>query len=507
MANSLMTFFERRIAIQFRSDLSKSILDKYLNDNTFYKMISSQELKNVDQMVSVDVAEFCEALTHIYGHLLKPILDIIVISHTLARKLGLAQLLSFFAFFFINNFLLSIAKPNLSRMVIEQRKLEASYQTDHSRISHFFEEIAFVDGEAREREIFEGSLDKLVDHGSKSLFVHFWKDLLDSYVLKYGGSMMAYTIIIPSVYCNWAGVSGHDATQHYLEATTLLLGLGNAVKDIMTSYKETAKLSGLTDRVWSVWSAVSSASGKDQIQYTGTVERDPSYNFIEFINCDVVTPFRPKEESEKEKAEEETKGEGMVLVHDLNLRVGPGEHLLVRGPNGIGKSSLFRVMAGLWPLSAGKIKLPPKEMLYFISQNAYMVPGTLADQLTYPEHLDQITPEKENELVKLLEMVNLQNILSRYSLQSTEEWQSVLSGGEKQRLVIARLYYHKPSYGILDECTSQVSLDMQQRVFQQAKELGITLITIAHNEALRPLHHVELSLHGGGEWNVTYIET
>ena len=196
----------------------------------------------------------------------------------------------------------------MSALTVHKSKLEAVYRSDHARIQHFFEEIAFVDGQhvcniafffkddvlffggesnflitlctfiylffQREREIMGKSLDSTIGFSEKCLSVSFWKDVLgitiisflffsfsflfffsfflpplpfpslsfplnlspslDSYVLKYGGSMMAYTIIIPSIYGNWRNLSGHDATQHYLEATTLLLGLGNAVKDIMT---------------------------------------------------------------------------------------------------------------------------------------------------------------------------------------------------------------------------------------------------------------------------------
>jgi len=501
LSNSLMRYFEKKIALEFRSSLTAELLKEYMHERTFYQVNTKDVLSNVDQMLTADVDAFCRTLTHIYGHVLKPVLDIGFISYNLIQNIGIPMSASFWLYFLVVNTVLSALKPNFSRMVGVKQELEGNYRADHSRVCSYSEEIAFVDGQDREKKILEESYRALTEREDKTLRAHFWKDLLDTYVLKYGGMMLAYSLIIPSVFYNWTKMDSHSITQHYIQNTTLLTMLGNAIKDVLISYKEVAQLKGLTSRVYDLWDNVMKESLLERGYETkhASVDRSADENCLDLRNVNISTPDGSK-----------------VLIQDLNLRVQPGDHLIVAGPNGTGKSSLFRVMAELWKLSSsgGFMKLPDKDQMYFISQNAYMVPGTLADQITYPDRvplddpfLDHDEQKKiRDDLRGLLEMVDLQDLLDRYDFADTESWQSLLSGGEKQRLVIARLYYHKPKFGVLDECTSQISVEMEHRVFEQAKMLHITILSICHNPKLRKHHKKQLTLLGGGKWEISDIK-
>ncbi|KAF2531808.1 hypothetical protein F2Q70_00033583 [Brassica cretica] len=180
------------------------------------------------------------------------------------------------------------------------------------------------------------------------------------------------------------------------------------------------------------------------------------------------------------------------------------------GPNGSGKSSLFRVLGGLWPLVSGHIVKPGvgsdlNKEIFYVPQRPYMAVGTLRDQLIYPLTSDQETvPLTETGMVELLENVDLEYLLDRYQPDKEVNWGDELSLGEQQRLGMARLFYHKPKFAILDECTSAVTTDMEERFAAKVRAMGTSCITISHRPALVAFHDVVLSLDGEGGWSVHY---
>lgn len=489
--------------------------------------------QGVDQFICNDVTLFTASAASLYSSVGKPLVDICVYNYQLYRSLGPLALTGLLANYFVTATALRRLSPPFGKLKAVEGRREGDFRGLHSRLIANAEEIAFYGGADIEKVFLDKGFKDLKAwmEGIYRLKIRY--NMLEDFVLKYSWSAFGYLITAFPVFLpEWSGLGGsseldNDSTttegptrqqsrmRSFITNKRLMLSLADAGARMMYSIKDLAELAGHTSRVYALISTLhrvhasaytpprgTSADLYSLSDIQGTIHK--GYDGVRLENVPLVAPAPIHTEP------------GTELLDSLSFVVQPGQHLLISGPNGAGKSSVARLVAGLWPVYRGLVSRPRcigADGIMFLPQRPYLSIGTLRDQVIYP-HREMDMREagrRDQELRHVLEEVRLGYLPDREGgWDARKEWKDVLSGGEKQRMAMARLMYHEPRYAFIDEGTSAVSSDVEGLLYERAQEKGISLITISTRASLKKYHTFNLTLGLGDEsdeWEIERIGT
>jgi ABC-type uncharacterized transport system fused permease/ATPase subunit len=420
-----------------------------------------------------------------------------------------------------------ILDPPLGKLNAKESQLQGDFRSAHERLITNSEEVAFYDGSTRERTIINKKLEQLHEQVVINSLSHLFIHVVDNVIVKYWATLIGYIAIFSPVLFGISNLkSERELAEDYARNTRYLSSLSDAIGAFVLLGNKISELRGHVHRVGEVVEKLDhiedhvkqefQRQAPDQNEFLSSEQNDAFLrqwkerfeigqrdyepqesvkignviiklgDHIQFEHIDIISP------------------EGKVLAEDMNFTVKRYENVMVTGPNGCGKSSLFRIIGDLWPPSAtkgeiGQIIKPKKTDIVFVPQKPYLVLGTLRDQVIYPHSKSDMEAAHitDKDLTELLRIVDpKEHILSTWNWDDEKDWFHAFSGGQKQRIAMARLFYHKPAFAILDECTSAVSDEVEDMIYLSARSLGITLFTVSHRQYLKKHHDMILTITG-----------
>ncbi|CAH2107022.1 unnamed protein product [Euphydryas editha] len=503
LVNNVLKWSIGEVKLRLRTNLSLHLYQQYLKGFTYYQVTNlDNRIANADQLLTTDIDKFCETVIDLYSNISKPLLDISIYLYRLTVNLGPSTPGIMMAYLFFSGIFLTYLRKPTARMTVQEQKLEGEFRYVNSRLITNSEEIAFYQGNHREQLTILASFYKLTRHLRKFLNFRVGMGFIDNIIAKYIAITVGfYAVSRPFFVADHNLLTGgteQDRFKHYYTYGRMLVKMAEGIGRLVLSGRELSKLAGLTARVTQLRAVLDDVNAG---RYTSTmVERQNGDGspmilapgagkiiyqdkIIRFDKVPLVTP------------------NGDVLIKELTFEVKSGINVLVCGPNGCGKSSMFRMLGELWPIFGGTLTKPPKGKLFYVPQRPYMTLGTFRDQVIYPQTREEMVRRgrTDAELRRFLDIVQLSYLIQREGgWDAVEDWMDVLSGGEKQRIAMARLFYHAPQFAILDECTSAVSVDVEGHMYQYCREMGISLFTVSHRKSLWKHHDHYLQMDGRG---------
>ena len=497
---------------RWRKWLTNHILSQFFKDKNYYHIEVNDKVDNTDQRIAEDVKSFTTISIELFMSVFFATIDFLGYSSILLRNYP-SLFPALLAYAVGGTFVTILLGRHLVTLNFVQTQKEADFRFSLGRVRNNAESVAFYAcyEEDRERCEVQQYFDVLLENW-QNLIRRTKNVALWTTAYSYGPQILPYAGMA-SLY--FAGevefgvlMLSAQAYQHVLNDLSL----------IVSQFRRTSALCACVSRLGDLENLLGASCAKiaqqtsslpcecgselmlsEQNQWSGQKARSERVSskmrtillkevakpltvmLLESVS--VLTPTKPHR----------------LILRSVSARLKRGESLLIMGPSGCGKSSLLRAIAGLWSNGSGHISRPHSKDMLFLPQKPYCTLGTLREQLIYPR-----APAGEHEISKkqlafALQAVNLAFLPERVGgLDSKRDWSGILSLGEQQRLVFARALVNAPLLCILDEATSGVDVDTEDRLYSALRRAVPSYISVGHRPSLLKHHNFILKLHVGG---------
>jgi len=471
-------YLTQLLVVRWRAWMTNHYLTRWLSNQAFYKMelmrfaaapnAAGHNPDNPDQRIQDDISQFTGDTISLTMGLLNAVV-------TLASFVGILWSLSGdFAFtlagqsFDVPGFMVWMAllyclvgslvthylgRPQI-KLNFEQQRREADFRHHMVRVREYSESIALDRGEEVERKQLDNRFGLVL--GNYLALIRSQKRLV--WFTSFFGQA---AVVFPFVVAAPRFFSGAIQLGVLVQISSAFGQVQGALSWFVDNYRSLAAWRATTDRLTSFEASFQALA----LTNKGLVATDSEALSSQDVHLELP--------------------DGTVLLDRARLQAQPGDSILLSGPSGAGKSTLFRALAGIWPFAEGHLQRPHDSM--FIPQRPYFPNGPLRNALAYPQEAALFS---DADLTAALRSALLPELTGR--LDEFGAWSQILSGGEQQRLAVARVLLKKPRWIFADEATSALDESAEHLIYKsllaQVKQGRGAIISIAHKPSVEAFH-------------------
>jgi len=473
-------YLRQILHIRWRRWLTDRFLRNWLGNQSYYRLQLNQVTTpdNPDQRISDDLDRFATITLALSLGLLSSFVTLVsflsilwTLSGALTIPLGGGAAIHIPGYMVFAALIYAVGGTLLTRWIgypliqlnFDQQRYEADFRFSMVRLRENAENVAFYGGEARELDSFQARFARII--------ANWWgiikrRKKLTWFTTGYTQLAIIFPLMVaaPRYFAKAIQLGG------LMQIVSAFGQVQEALSFIISSYTEIAEYQSVVRRLSRFQERLNEIAADREVPQPIEIERHGPGVEVDMLDLNLP--------------------DGQLLRPNISLAASPGESLLITGASGLGKSTLMRAIAGLWPFGRGRIRVTDGRCL-FLPQRPYLPLGTLADALVYPHSARE--PPRDS-LVDALRAVGLPELVDH--LDEEANWALRLSIGEQQRLAFARVLLARPEVVFLDEATSALDEPAEMSLYRVLRDASWrpTIVSVGHHGNLRRVHDMVVDL-------------
>lgn len=467
-------FTEERLGLLWRDWLTRELTGRYLAHRAYLNLLSQHDIDNPDQRITEDVRTFTSTTLSLLLILLNSAITLCAFSGIL-WSITPWLLAAAMAYALLGSLMTILVGRKLVLLNFLQFKKEADLRHELIHLQERAEPIALQRDERKEQARILNRLAEVVDNFKRIIGVN---RNLGLFTTAYNYMIQLIPVLIVAPLYVRGRVEFGVVTQSAMAFDHVI----KAFSVLMTEFQRISSLAAVISRLGSLLEAM--VEEPTLVGGSG-IEVLPSKDLVSFEH---ITLWNL---------------EKRVLIRDLSLEIPRGQRVLLIGPNGVGRSLLLRATAGLWRHGEGRIRRPELDSVIFVPQRPYLVPSSLRELL---QPAGATAPLAEQRLRATLRQVRFEEIVERAGgLDQNRDWGNLLSPGEQQVLIFARLLLAQPVFAFLDEATAALEASCRFHLYTLLARTPIGYLSVENDKLLARFHDRILELTPTGTWHLDSV--